>query len=187
MGFTDFLVLCSAPLLCLFGQSLPAILSAIEKLFPCDFKIYTGAVEALKMELIWNRGLEETTIWNHYRQNTKKFKWDGNNWTLITSWLVMILISPICFPMDRIMTSSFRASMLQWSIADSPCTSIHCRGEKILKSKIRFQAPPHCTAPTFTAKPIYFQPGKRKAAHACELERVLNISITAHRLRKRER
>lgn len=38
---------------------------------------------------------------------TKRFKWNGNDLTLITSWLVMTLISSVFFPVDRIMTSSF--------------------------------------------------------------------------------
>lgn len=66
------------------------------------------------------------------------------------------------------MTSSFRASMLLlWRAAHPPNTRKRCLTV--------------CTAPTYIATAIYFQAGRIMAVHACELEWVLNISITAHR------
>lgn len=64
-----------------------------------------------------------------------------------------------------------------WRAAVFGCTSGK-HEKRILNSHIRFEVL-NTTAP---AKPIYFQAGKRKgwSLHACELEWVLNISITAH-------
>lgn len=107
---------------------------------------------------------------------TKIFKWNGNDLTLITSWRVMTLISPIFFPVDRIMTSSFRDSTLCCYSAESGRLWPNIRQTCEKKSK---ESDPVTTGPTVRAKPVYFQAGTRKKVHPCEAEWVLNISITA--------
>lgn len=115
---------------------------------------------------------------------TERFKQNGNGKTLITSWLVMTLISAIFFAVVRIMISFFSSSALLLRRAPPCFLAAHTQKHQ-KNSEIRFAARPHWTSPTFTAKPIYFPPGRRKAVHACELEWVLNISIAAHRQRER--
>ena len=129
----------------------------------------------------------ETVSWGNYHflllsQATKRFKLNGNGATLITSCLVMTLISAIFFPVDWIMTSSLISSMLLLlcgELQTFSCTFVE-HEKKIPNSQIRLKAPPHCTAPSSTAKPIYIPLGRRKGVRVCELEWLLNISITAH-------
>lgn len=97
----------------------------------------------------WNAQAEmridpEDVGWGNYHLKslspaTKRFKRDGNGLTLITSWLVMTLISPIVFPVNTIMTSSFRANMLPRAsprrAAGFSCTSAE-REKKIFNSQI---------------------------------------------------